>query len=345
MGKFIHQGPLSDSEREILKKFIEEEILDDKTMKELDDIYKLLLNGSDASMEKLTEILNNKMFESEESFAEHLFLMELYIFVGASGDPNPDHDELEILTTYLSVASKAAEHINYTFTNVENFGDLNHIYVLNPKFGKSSDPSSYDMEMVLVINDVPEKISSSYIIGSNAGNQVLNDKIEKYGDELENYNLTFGVGVVKDYVIDRLSSSKNPKVRAVGEFAALGDYVYTYKKEKNELLENMTILEAANAGTLLNMELIITETASGTLEFTLHPTEVSMDILKRWEEAHNINPNLPYPKEHIEAQDWGEIAMFLLDHDADFRDDFNGVGDYIQSSRLGDYESLEEMLK
>jgi hypothetical protein len=342
MGKFIHQGPLSDSEREILKKFIEEEILDDKTMKELDDIYKLLLNGSDASMEKLTEILNNKMFESEESLAEHLFLMELYVFVGASGDP--DNDELEILTTYLSVASKAAEHINYTFTNVENFGDLNHIYVLNPKFGKNSDPSSYDMEMVLVINDVPEKISSSYVIGSNAGNHLLSDEFQKLEEAYGNYNLTFGMGVVKDYVIDRLSSSKNPKVRVAGEFAALGDYVYTYKKEKNELRNNMTILQAANVSTLLNMELIITETASGTLDITLHPTELTRKTFERWEEAYNIYPDLPYPKEHIEAQDWEAVAMYLLDHDEDLRE-FNSVGDYIQSGELHNYESLEEMLR
>ena len=62
------------------------------------------------------------------------------------------------------------------------------------------------------------------------------------------------------------------------------------------------------------------------LEVQLYPTEKSYDILNRWEEAYKNNPNIPYPKDEIEALDWGGINDFLAKKDTEIGED---LSDYI----------------
>lgn len=58
------------------------------------------------------------------------------------------------------------------------------------------------------------------------------------------------------------------------------------------------------------------------LNTLLEPTKQTLNILKRWEVVHQIDPDYPYPETEIEEQDWMGINQFLY---GDFDDEEGGA--------------------
>lgn len=87
------------------------------------------------------------------------------------------------------------------------------------------------------------------------------------------------------------------------------------------------------------------------LNILLEPTNVTFDILKRWETVHQIDPEYPYPETQIEEKDWIGINVFLYDDLNKAKMIYKGnnidsdVFDYIMFNSSSNHPVVEEAIK
>ncbi len=88
------------------------------------------------------------------------------------------------------------------------------------------------------------------------------------------------------------------------------------------------------------------------LNTLLEPTNVTSDILARWKIVHKVDPEYPYPKDEIEAEDWMGMNDFLHEEEnkTEMTYDENNhidtdVLDYIMSRTPSDHPVVEEAME
>src|SRR5699024_1150811 len=81
--------------------------------------------------------------------------------------------------------------------------------------------------------------------------------------------------------------------------------------------------EASLSSLSFNVELSIIEVDGGTRNQELmkeyYPTTHFLTILKRWEAVTHILPDLNYPEEAIDKEDWNEVAERLMGNRGEFK--------------------------
>src|SRR5699024_10900702 len=87
-----------------------------------------------------------------------------------------------------------------------------------------------------------------------------------------------------------------------------------------------TVNDSQNAAIRLDLEFAISNNrsipaSSEKLEVQLYPKDKTFNILARWQEVHTTNPEISYPKEFIQSQDWYKINEKLYDVELKYRSD------------------------
>src|SRR5699024_1321885 len=97
-----------------------------------------------------------------------------------------------------------------------------------------------------------------------------------------------------------------------------------------------------------SVELSIIEVDGGTRNQELmkeyYPTTHFLTILKRWEAVTHILPDLKYPEEAIDKEDWNDVAEKLMGNRGEFKIEQQDIYDFIltgNSNYLTDEENRE----
>lgn len=127
------------------------------------------------------------------------------------------------------------------------------------------------------------------------------------------------------------------------------------KTDNEEKIMYLSLLQAENA---FNLDLHLEEdTHKGlskvdNLNTLLEPTNVTNDILTRWKIVHKVDPEYPYPKDEIEAEDWMGMNDFLHEEEnkSEMTYDENNnidtdVFDFIMSEASSDHPVVEEAIR
>jgi len=127
------------------------------------------------------------------------------------------------------------------------------------------------------------------------------------------------------------------------------------RTDNEEKVMYLSLLQAENA---FNLDVHLEEdTHKGLskvddLNTLLEPTNVTSDILARWKIVHKVDPEYPYPKDEIEAEDWMGMNDFLHEEEnkSEMTYDENNhidtdVLDYIMSRTPSDHPVVEEAME
>ncbi|GAF17217.1 transposase [Bacillus sp. JCM 19046] len=167
-----------------------------------------------------------------------------------------------------------------------------------------------------------------------ADEQIKRDSELEYGEQLYNYNSTFVTNELREFMISKLGAGYKPL-----------DMANKYVEGKSDIERSLTQAEAEGIASTLAMEANFLEQsryAQGDVLVTeLQPTEVTYDILNRWKEVHYLNPEIPYPENEIDLNDWKGIRSFKLEHQGEIEINFPGLFAYIDRGTVeGEVEDL-----
>lgn len=184
----------------------------------------------------------------------------------------------------------------------------------------------------------------TYYRGNLSGVQLQNSQNKNLEVESANYLSNFLGEEMLEQLIDVLD--KKVRVPAFSVVSSLSDYY----DGKHELEQQINIGKAKSVANSLKMEIQISDRFTprpGSNEYIiqLNPTNNTFNLLDRWKEVKNINPNIPYPQKAIQNQDWEEIAKFLSGNEAIFEEINPELSDYIINNDKKDDKSVEDIAK
>src|SRR5699024_931146 len=135
--------------------------------------------------------------------------------------------------------------------------------------------------------------------------------------ELKNEHATYTSSFIVNKIVSEIVGNLGKTVSTFGDILITVED-YNSGKRKNE--RDITINEATDKADFLGMELSVSQsrTVPGTksnaeTEVQLYPTKTTYEILERWKKVHEINPNIPYPEDHIHSQDWDGISEVMIE--------------------------------
>lgn len=77
----------------------------------------------------------------------------------------------------------------------------------------------------------------------------------------------------------------------------------------------------------------------------LQPTNLTYNILDRWDEARDVYPNIPYPEEAIKKLDWYQIGTELVNKQAEIERIDKDLFNYIMDNEPGNNGDTEDVEK
>ncbi|UJW56246.1 hypothetical protein HXZ66_01885 [Bacillus sp. A116_S68] len=339
---------LTNGEREVLFSYLQNEVVDDEFIIEMEEIIGFMESGND---EALMDRLNNQVFLSDSTLDLEISNVQIYLFVkNMRREDLEDVDEvkLEILNTYLAtlINSKYYTEERKDKTFKSDLKEIN-VNVYNLKYDRSEkNPNAH----ILTVNLESEggfidEITSVYYAGTVPIANSKEEQIINMKEELTKYDENYNYGQIKGGLISKMGSSKNPYIKIAGEVAKRIDDRYNKIIGKSELKNNLTLTEVQQIADVLDTQLIVTERSrSLSLYAQIIPTNESYRKIGRWEEAYNLNSNVPFPKESVNTLDWEDIANSYREDEHDIDDAFNGLPDYIKYDYLGD-RKLEDVVR
>src|SRR5699024_3305050 len=137
----------------------------------------------------------------------------------------------------------------------------------------------------------------------------------------------------------------------VGTALDVASKIDEYDSGERKLDSDIIVSDAKEYANILSMEFVVSqshtvpgEAVSSETKAQLHPTQESYKVLKRWKEVFDFNTDIPYPEEHIQAQDWKEIGKFLTKHNSEFQGaDLSNLYDYITDGSQNSNKTIKEL--
>ncbi|WYQ43115.1 hypothetical protein NST67_03695 [Bacillus sp. FSL W7-1321] len=78
----------------------------------------------------------------------------------------------------------------------------------------------------------------------------------------------------------------------------------------------------------------------------MQPTDVTYSILQRWKEVKLIDPNIQYPEEAIQNQDWPTVSQNLRGSSDDSTTTiYPSLQEYIISGDIREDDTVEDLVK
>lgn len=332
LNKLARGGPLSDFERDELYDFFQSEVLDDKKRDYIKDTAGHI---NEEDIDKLKDHLNNNVLHSKKSLEEEIMLVEAFLFTDRDGYDigKVETDERYKLEAYLMMLK------NYHSAIVND--DITELHAHSLEYKKApNNVREHVLKGTLELKEGSEDTTDGFFDMSRAmghshfhdveityftstKSTALHDHLEK--EKLIDKESTF----TRDFIISKVFSS------AVGAMTrGTSDGIISiaeHQAELKKIRDDITVREAKEIASFLKMEFSIIESDSSIVPYgeskegtspktselyvETNPTQSTYKVFDRWKEIHNFNNEIPYPKDAIQSEDWGEISEFLKEED------------------------------
>lgn len=231
--------------------------------------------------------------------------------------------------------ARPAQLLQLYFTMLEYFHAVlkedEDIQVKNIIFNDDSKHGYFTLKTVL--KDQRE-LNIKYYIGSMAHSRHFEDQLGL--DQEESDGIDQFVHAIKTNVIDQLYLFfKNPVQDT------LDTVIPSYYEDKNDLDWEDRVGNIGLSSSYFRMEIFIAdgelkprrmlENETRWRKVDVFPTSSTWEPLERWEEMHLINPDIAYPEEFIQNENWLGVAEFFEEHRADFLEIDSDIPEYIYS--------------
>lgn len=347
--KMANDEALTSDERSMLYNFLKNIYLDNDMKEEMEEIAAFI---NEEDIDKLKDRLNDKVVLSTDTLEGEMTKIMAYLYAGnlRPSESNVDRETRAKLETYFMLlknyysgmgrwdkAIGKVEELTYEkdpndlsghyFDSRLRIGPYRQVDRRNMTLGEYRDCALRDNGL----DGDPLKFWNTsevtYYTKANASSTHMHLENKKLLEEYANSTSKFITMKIM-----------NKAISTVTDFTKSGPLVNTirtieeYDAEQKEFEDKISIRKAREVASMLKMEFAISEGTTvplgsrPKLEVQLYPTEKSYDILNRWEEAYKNNPNIPYPKDEIEALDWEGINDFLAKNDTEIGED---LSDYI----------------
>ncbi|QQK77593.1 LXG domain-containing protein [Salicibibacter cibarius] len=359
--RLVEGDNLTDAEQELVYHYIQNEIVDQEKLEEIVELI-------DGDEDDLMYQLNQDTLASEATLDDEIAMIEAYLHgrnlkpkehVGEPEDDAKLSAYLAVLNNYKTAISEVKEELdreeiagpgNPLFARVEylEYEQTNEPYAISFNTGIAISLTQYDddpnREKFLNMREVlPGRLNESevtYYMSEDAANGLQYSENEELEEEYANYTENFISEETFGLLISQLAK------RAPG--LSVVDALARYESGKNEKEDDLKIGNAKLTAMDLDMEIQISDRfvpgpGSNQLEIQLHPTDITFDALSRWEEVHNINPDIPYPATEIEDQDWYSISEHLTENRGVIRGMDPDLYSYIFSNKLEGGKTVEEL--
>jgi len=343
---------LTAEEEQMLYGYLRHEFLNAGSENEINEVVSFI---NEDNIEQLQDRLNNQVVVSNEGLEEEMVMVQAYLFLadhtyGEIEIPREDESKLRAYSIMLQDYHHAlqgdtignVDMLNY----VENPNDISGHY-----FETALETAEYDDSMkqfmteevfreeymgenskVLRIFELSEVTYYSSAAASDLRTMLENEGLT---DELANYTSNF----IGKQVVNKIISE-------VGRGAPIVQNWIEYSEGRRELEKDVTIGESQEVAGLLGMEFVISDGRSvpgrpQDTEVQLYPTGATYDMLERWKEVHELNPDFRTPTDEIESEDWYGITNYFRDHELEFDNDLQ---DYItHGTEVEGTKTLEEL--
>lgn len=347
--KMANGENLNSNERDMLYNLLQNIYLDNDMKDEIENIAAII---NEEDIDKLKDRLNAQVVMTKGTLEDEMAKVMAYLYIGnlRPSETNVDRESRAKLEAYFMLLknySTAMSRWDEAIAKVEELNyekdpnDLSgHYFGSRLRMGPYREVDRKNMTLeeyrdyALRDNGLdgdPVKFFNNsevtYYTKANAHSTYSHLENKKLLKEQANSTYKFIGAKILDKVIGTAADLSKTSI-IVGTFGTLVEHDI----EQGELEDKITIGKAQEVAGMLKMEFVISESATVSLgqrpklAVQLHPTEKSFEVLDRWEEEHKKDPNLPYPKEQIEALDWEGINEFLIEYDTKIPDD---IADYI----------------
>lgn len=323
--KMTNNKTLNEEEEQMLYAYLRYVYLDTGRESELNEIVNYM---NEDHVDQLKDRLNDQVVVSREGLEEEIVMVQAYLFLAENtyGEIDIVRDDKAKLEAYLILLNDY--HATLQGDTIGQVDMLN--YVENPNnisghyFETALETAVYDDSMRQYLTE--EQFRENYIgenswtvrtfelsevtyyssaSASGLKQYLQNENLE---NELANYTSNF----IEKQVVNKIISE-------VGKGAPIVKKWIDYSEGERELERDVTIGDSQAAADLFDMEFSMSESWSvpgppSELEVQLYPTGSTYDILARWQEVHEINPEIPIPMDEIESEDWYGIADFYRAH-------------------------------
>jgi uncharacterized protein YukE len=349
--KMGYNGVMSEAEREFLFQYLQNDFLDNEMLEEIEEIVDLILTDDvEAIEEGLMNIINNRVLKSDESLEMEMAKIQAYLFMGNLTSHEFAKNDLEeevneILHSYLKILENCkafGDRMKYE-TGLEDLNEMNIKVEID--YEKSSIPVSHIFKQKTRIlgphiDDFDETTVTYYSPPGAVGKiKIQNNKELK--ESLENFTFNQGANELYNKIVDEM-------IGLTGKFALpieTGSSIVNILSEKDEIKNTIKNEDAEIVADRLKMAVIVSEqdflVTEDDLKIVMVPTMATFELIERWEKAHELNSEIPFPSEQVNNRDWYAISEFYINAQSTFSD-YDGLDQYIHDDSIR-YQSVEEM--
>src|SRR5699024_10004836 len=326
--KMLNGQDLTPDERSNLYDYLQHVYLNSKTKNEVKTIANSI---SEEGIGELSDRLNDRVLKSKDTLEDEMAMVQAYLYTGGKVPQKVslDRDTKAKLEAYLLLLKDYHSAITYHSADgrdkiskhVDKLEYKNVISNISGHFFKSTlKTERSDSSWIPWSKDPDERVEppmndfyyheSEVDYYTNARSSGLHEhlKKEKLLDEQANYTSNF---ISKEIMNEIVGSLKLP----VGTALDVASKIDEYDSGERKLDSDIIVSDAKEYANILSMEFVVSqshtvpgEAVSSETKAQLHPTQESYKVLKRWKEVFDFNTDIPYPEEHIQAQDWKEIG-------------------------------------
>jgi len=359
--KMLNGQDLTPDERELLYKYLQNEVINDEVRGEMQAVIDMIGDDSD----KLINRLNHDVLATEDALDKEKAMIEAYLYSGNEGqrDNETTKEELDKLRTYLSVLNnyktaigEVKEEMEWERTAGSSTPLLARVEKLDYIENKDPFTMTFETDITIMLNQYtgfereeflnienPLVIRSNesevtYFRGDLSGVQLQNSMNENLEEEIASHTSNF----IGAEALKLLISGLGRAAPVVSSLGTLGDLA----SDKHKMEQRLNIGEAKSTINALEMNIQISDRfvpGSGQNEYIIqmYPTKMTFALFNRWEEVYNINPDIPYPEQAIQNQDWETIADCLSGNDYLFQDINPDLSRYINHNEIDDDKTVE----
>ncbi|HLR52659.1 MAG TPA: LXG domain-containing protein [Candidatus Avamphibacillus sp.] len=349
---------LTADERGKLYDYLQHVYLDSENRSEIKTIADSI---NEDGIDKLKERLNEKVIISKDALEEEMVIIHAYLYLGNKipSETKIDNDTRARLEAYLILLnnyhSTMEEDIVITVDKLEyekNHEDIPGHYIFSAlqtaEYNVHEDIMDkqkfrewiFDPDNFTANNYSLSEIT--YYTGTNAAANHISQEIQDLKDKQANYTADFITKKVAGVIISKVAS-----IIKIGDAVNVAKSTAEYQSGETKLEREITVNDAQNAAIRLDLEFAISNNrsipaSSEKLEVQLYPKDKTFNILARWQEVHTTNPEISYPKEFIQSQDWYKINEKLYDVELEYGSD---LIDYIIDGTLSGEKTVDDIAK
>lgn len=354
--KMLKGETLTPAEKGKLYDYFQHVYLDTKTK---DEIKAIADSVSEDGIDKLKERLNEKVVISKDALEDEMAIVQAYLYLG---DKIPSETHLDnetraklgaylvLLKNYHSAMEGDTVIIVDKLKYEKNHEDVPGHYIFSAlqtaDYNVDKDIMDkerfrewiFDPDNFTVDNFSLSEIT--YYTGTNAAANHISQQMYDLEDKLANYTPNFVAKKVYDKVISQAANALK-----IGEVVNIAKTAAEYQSGKDKLEREIKVGDAQKAAIKLDLEYTISKNRSipssgEQLDIQLYPKDKTFEILDRWQEVHRINPEIPYPEDPIQSQDWYETSEILREVELEYGMDLT---DYIVDGTLSEDETVNDI--